>query len=800
MIIKQVFATGFGTLQQASFSFQKGLNIVYGPNEAGKSTLQFLIFALLYGLRKKTAATLIPEAERYQPWQRPETFGGSMVFQVGGRDYSVEREFSSSRGSVKLYDALTGGDLKAQFPLDPKNKELLFAQELLGLSPLAFKNLTYIGQLASRCQDELARELAGRLANLSTAGEEEISLRRALSALDLAKQDLGTLRLSSKPLGKLVEQATELERKQRELTARLKELWQQQEQLAALQRELGKLEAEQRELTAKKQAIQAGLLAQRLEEIGDLQRQLAKQQQALQDKSGPAFPPGLVELGRSLQTRTELIEKELEKKEGDLARHQAEQQALAAVVEEQEGRRAAVCAALPQAPPEYYQSLLGKKEALANEDAELAQKGLALGAGKVSLPWSTLWGAGLSFGLAFLKGSLFFLPAGVFLLVFFLLWWQRRAKARKIQEQHQVLAQRKQKLEAMQKDLVAEFELLTRLLGAPPQAGIALWQSQGEELAQNKGQLVAAQKQLTRLKQELEAKEAELAGVESERNKLLGQVAAGSWAEFWHLAVLHHQRQELERETKELQEKIGLLLAGEKLEDLKMRLAELGEPRGSVSPRDLEELSLSLAKLEEKIGERKTQSGNLLGRLEGAHLESPAVLAAKVARVQGKIQDLSMKREALEYAEQVLISCAEKLHRQFAPQLNHQVSQIFSRLTLGKYTQVKVSEALELSLVTPAGKQVAADSLSGGTLDQLYFALRLALSRLVGKEDVALPFLLDDTFVQADRERAQEGWRCLRDLAKENQIIYFTCHQEPLELAGADVKIIDLQKERKEAM
>ena len=150
MLIKKVHVQGFGALENASFSFGPGVNLIYGPNEAGKSTLQYFIYGLLYGLRKKTSSTLTDEAKLYQPW-RGTQFGGSMEFSVAGEEYLLLRDFASG-GAAQLFCGRTGEDLTRNFPVDPKNGELLFASELLGLSELAFRNITYIGQLASRCQ------------------------------------------------------------------------------------------------------------------------------------------------------------------------------------------------------------------------------------------------------------------------------------------------------------------------------------------------------------------------------------------------------------------------------------------------------------------------------------------------------------------------------------------------------------------------------------------------------------------------------------------------------------------------
>ena len=66
--------------------------------------------------------------------------------------------------------------------------------------------------------------------------------------------------------------------------------------------------------------------------------------------------------------------------------------------------------------------------------------------------------------------------------------------------------------------------------------------------------------------------------------------------------------------------------------------------------------------------------------------------------------------------------------------------------------------------------------LSSGTRDQLYFALRLAVCQVLsGKESV--PLILDDPFLTWDSKRMERGLWLLQSLAKERQIILFTCRQ-----------------------
>jgi uncharacterized protein YhaN len=59
------------------------MNVVYGPNESGKSTIQTFIKGMFYGLDKKTKKDEISEYDKYQPWGETE-FAGIIDYEEGG--------------------------------------------------------------------------------------------------------------------------------------------------------------------------------------------------------------------------------------------------------------------------------------------------------------------------------------------------------------------------------------------------------------------------------------------------------------------------------------------------------------------------------------------------------------------------------------------------------------------------------------------------------------------------------------------------------------------------------------------
>ncbi len=216
MRIDRLGVTGFGRFAGATLDLGPGLNIIYGHNEAGKSTLQRFMLAMLYGMQKKAQRRSFTEdAAKYRPWHGGE-YRGSLVYtlQETGRSLRVERDFEPGRERVAIYDAQTGADLSGRFAMD-RRKELLFAEEHLGLSEEVFRSTAWIGQMEVG-KLELGRELVARVANLQESGREDLSVKSALRVLEERMREIGTDRAPTRPyarVGRLIEEKrAELER------------------------------------------------------------------------------------------------------------------------------------------------------------------------------------------------------------------------------------------------------------------------------------------------------------------------------------------------------------------------------------------------------------------------------------------------------------------------------------------------------------------------------------------------------------------------------------------------------------
>jgi uncharacterized protein YhaN len=120
------------------------------------------------------------------------------------------------------------------------------------------------------------------------------------------------------------------------------------------------------------------------------------------------------------------------------------------------------------------------------------------------------------------------------------------------------------------------------------------------------------------------------------------------------------------------------------------------------------------------------------------------------------------------------------------------VSETINKISNGEYQEVTVDENLNIRVLKNT-RYVTIDSLSAGTMDQMYLALRFAVAQLLFP-DVNLPIILDDAFAFYDEDRMREALILLSEHTKR-QIVLFTCHKREQELAveaGIPANIINL--------
>lgn len=210
MRLVRLGVAAFGRFSNQSIELGPGLNVVFGPNEAGKSTIQRFILGMLYGLKKQgTRRDYSAEHAKYQPWDG-DAYRGTLIYRLDdGHVYRVERDFSVRRERVAIYDEVTGEDLTDTFSQD-RRKELTFAERHLRVSEGVFVSTVWVGQLET-AKLAMAGELSQRVANLQESGREDLSVREALRVLDEQLKEIGSERAPTRPYARTLRQVEEKE-------------------------------------------------------------------------------------------------------------------------------------------------------------------------------------------------------------------------------------------------------------------------------------------------------------------------------------------------------------------------------------------------------------------------------------------------------------------------------------------------------------------------------------------------------------------------------------------------------------
>lgn len=226
----------FGGLRDRRLQFVPGLNLVYGPNEQGKSTVMACLRAMLFGLGGRSRGIRDNDRRRYMPWDGTQA-GAAIVFEHRGKIYRLERTFSERKASdtMTLMDNNTGRVIPLPTGAEP-------GSFLLGISEEEFLQTVFVGQLSSPIHEPDDAVLS-RLANLSSTGEENVSygdvderLRRAQVRLRAERGGGGLLQAWSMETRALEERLEAAVRQEKEQAARL-------EQMLALEAAIAEAEA-----------------------------------------------------------------------------------------------------------------------------------------------------------------------------------------------------------------------------------------------------------------------------------------------------------------------------------------------------------------------------------------------------------------------------------------------------------------------------------------------------------------------------------------------------------------------------
>ncbi len=95
MILRSLELTNFGLFNDKSYEFRRGMNLVIGPNEAGKSTMMESVPAILFGCNEK---------KRFQPWGQSESTCAALILENQRNNVLIQRNIDTDHVELKQSD------------------------------------------------------------------------------------------------------------------------------------------------------------------------------------------------------------------------------------------------------------------------------------------------------------------------------------------------------------------------------------------------------------------------------------------------------------------------------------------------------------------------------------------------------------------------------------------------------------------------------------------------------------------------------------------------------------------------
>lgn len=182
MEIKEIYIRNFGKFSERRFTFEDGIQVIYGENEYGKSTLYAFIKAMLFGMeRGRGKAARSDEFSRYEPWENSNYYAGMIRFTSGGKTFRLERNFDRYKRGASLVCEDDGEELS----VEQGDLEILLGD----MTAETFENTVAVRQLSVRPGAYLAAELKNYAANYYETGSSTVNLRGAVETLQERKKE-----------------------------------------------------------------------------------------------------------------------------------------------------------------------------------------------------------------------------------------------------------------------------------------------------------------------------------------------------------------------------------------------------------------------------------------------------------------------------------------------------------------------------------------------------------------------------------------------------------------------------------
>ncbi len=752
MYVKEIHVRSFGTLTDFDATPSRGLNVISGPNESGKTSIAMFIKFMLYGM-PATRGPAATERKKYVNWRTGEASGTLVAVTDSGEEYRIERTLTDTSRTGKGTFKETVSLIKEPGGV-PVNFTGSVGEYLLGVPETVFVNTAFVRQ-ATGVKPE-AEPLSRSVENMVTAADDKVNVKKALEELDKARIAL----LHKNKTGGMI----------KELEAERFSLREKVENDKSNSDETVRVEAALDEIRKKLSAA---------EENAEYFDGLFSSLKVISDKR---------KLDAVAKTASDIekTEKQLEKErkaspdgdyDGTLGMCGRNFEALAKARENYEAIPD------PDGANDEEEEFEGDPFEDVSRSERLRSKAKARTvAGIVFLVLGLLAAAG-AFVLKFMMhmNEWFYVGAGaaaavIVSVILIALGSGSRSDLRAILEEWGAPSadelaetvrireqERKENLDLKEKKEKANSDLAA--------AGAAAAESREKLLDIAKNLSVAVPdgaddgKLLDAVKTSIAERRSAVTRLESERAALTGRLAAlkEQTADIDPVSTVNGAREVLATE-------IGKKAASMNQEAVREAAMKRDFCRGS---------ALEMKKKETELDRR-------LAELR-ATAKSPAKAAEKLEKLDSLIDDLKRRHDAYVTAYEALSLAGDNLRSGVLPQVREYASEMMREISRGKYQGLSISPTMDLYFTDAEAGTKEAELLSSGTEDAAYLSLRLSLIKTLfsGEGGEYPPVVFDESFARFDENRLGAAVALLSSKSFGLQSFLCTCREEEEKRAEA---------------
>lgn len=691
MFITKLKLDYFGRFHKKEIELKPGINLIYGNNEAGKSTLHAFIKGMLFGIdrmRGRGASSKEDIYSRYLPWNYPGAFQGSMDITIGGENYRLQRSFHANDKYFTVLKLQTGRDVTP--------KEGAISELIPGLTEAAFKNTVSIEQLKAGTDEKLAAQVRDYITNLSIAKSKEVNVTGALSFLSDQKKQLeanqSRINQELKLLKEEMEQETLIEEKLDTISLQLKEFLKEEYRLKQQLNEVEKIKnKEEEDLIEQLPAILVKFRSyQKLsEQCKEMEIKCSELQERIE-----AFQTDRIrkEILVEVLTNDIRIAEQLKMEQLDKGKIQSERKLEYAQVQKKDARKRFLFGILPFS---IYLLLLLIMNVM-GMNATDGSKTSILGMGGVLL-------------------------VAIGAVLYGMIYKAQKKNQKQIQDQLSELSDQLNIYASRLDNIQKKYNVFST-----------------QELYNKKEQIQKSRYEEEYLINQQKELKTRLNDAEDNRDVFYDAV----------MTYMQHFLSEDEL-TENSMQRLKECIEQKKRESL---------DKQAQTYKQYENCRINIEKLKWELSSMEGNENKLL-----LHKE-------QYKQQLEKQKENETELSAVKLAFNAIKELSVDIHDTFGLKLNKAVSDIMKEVTDGKYTDLKVNEKLELK-VGINRDYIPFERLSAGTIDQVYFSLRLAVADLLFQEE--MPLLLDDSFALYDDKRLEAA---LKEIAGWGQTIIFSCH------------------------